>query len=124
VHNARPLARRCVGRPSERREGRNTAPRSSRETRAAPAGVLGVRVLEREPALAELTFDVVDLDAHQVHRAHRIDEAADALHVENEIAGTLVLLEIEAVLEARAAAADDGDAQSGALQVFALDRFL
>src|SRR5438132_8171069 len=52
-----------------------TAGRSGREARSAAAGVLGVRVLEGEPALPELSLDVVDLDPQQVHRAHRVDEA-------------------------------------------------
>src|SRR5690242_51582 len=78
-----------------------------REARPAAAGVLRVGVLEGEPALPELPLDVVDLDAHEVHRAHRVDEATDALHLEDEVAGALLLLEVQAVLEAGAPAADD-----------------
>src|SRR5207244_11180481 len=94
---------------------------SRREARAATTRVLGVRVLEGEPALAELALDVVDLDAEQIHRAHRIDEALHAAGLEDHVAGALVLLDVEAVLEARAAAADHGNAQAGALQILALD---
>src|SRR5204863_7581344 len=95
--------------------------RSGAEARPAPASMLGVRVLEAEPALPELAFDVVDLDSEQVHRAHRVDEALHSLDLEDHVAGPLVLLDVQAVLEARASAADDGDAQAGALQALALD---
>src|SRR2546425_10114468 len=86
--------------------------------------MLRVRVLEAEPALAELSLDVVDLHAEQVHRAHRVDEALDALDLEHHVAGTLVLFDVQAVLEPGAPAADDGDAQAGALQALALDGLL
>src|SRR6266852_5665950 len=98
--------------------------RLRREARPAAASVLGVRVLEREPGLPELALYVVDLDAHQVHRAHRVDEAAHALHLEDEVAGALLLFKIQAVLEARAPAAYHGEAQAGTLQVLALDGLL
>src|SRR5690242_3801267 len=91
------------------------------EAGPAAARMLGVRVLEREPALAELAFDVVDLDAEQVHRAHRVDEALHAGNLEDQVAGALVLLDVEAVLEPRAASADHRDAEAGALEVLALD---
>src|SRR5260221_2176197 len=73
---------------------------SGREARAAAAGALRVRVLEGEPALAELAVDVVDLDAHQVHRAHRIDEALHAVGLADEVAWELFLVAVDAVLEA------------------------
>src|SRR5438874_681992 len=108
--------------------GTTTDPSATRrlrgEARSAAARMLGVGVLEREPALPELPLDVVDLDPHQVHRAHRVDEAAHALDLEDKIAGALLLLQVEAVLEARAAASHDGDAEAGTLQVFAVDRLL
>src|SRR6476620_4739827 len=82
---------RAAVRAEPRRGGRPRAVcRASglrREARAAAARVLGVRVLEREARLAELPLDVVDLDAHQVHGRHRVDEAADALHLEDRVAG-------------------------------------
>src|SRR5438105_3680272 len=55
--------------------------------------MLRVRVLEAEPALAELSLDVVDLHAEQVHRAHRVDEALDAVDLEHHVAGSHVLLD-------------------------------
>src|SRR2546428_12645102 len=94
------------------------------EARPTAAGMLRVRVLEAEPALAELSLDVVDLHAEQVHRAHRVDEALDALDLEHHVAGPLVLFDVQAVLEPGAPAADDGDAQAGALQALALDGLL
>src|SRR5467141_27176 len=97
---------------------------SGAEARPAPARVLGVRVLEAEPALPELAFDVVDLDPEQVHRAHRVDEALHSLDLEDHVAGPLVFLDVQAVLEAGASAADDGNAQAGALQALALDGLL
>src|SRR3954471_16401892 len=138
TNNARPLAGRCAGRAGVARKPRSTKSRPlgtgsskkpsrcelRREGRPAAAGVLRVRVLEREPALPELAFDVVDFDAEEVHRAHRIDEAPHALHLEDHVAGAFVLLEIEAVLETGAAASHYGDTQPGSLQVLALDRFL
>ena len=96
-------ARRVLHRPG-------LAP-SGAEARPAPARVLGVRVLEAEPALPELPLDVVDLHAEQIHRAHRVDEALHALDLEHHVAGALVLFDVQAVLEARAASADHGDAQ-------------
>src|SRR3954464_10562286 len=89
------------------------------ERRAAAARVLGVRVLEAEPALPELALDVVDFHAEQVHRAHRVDEAAEAADLEHRVPRALVLLDVQAVLEAGAPAADDGDAEAGTLQALA-----
>src|SRR3954462_8514960 len=94
------------------------------ERRAAAARVLGVRVLEAEPALPALALDVIDLHAQQVHGGHRVDEALHALDLEAPVAGALVLLDVEAVLEARAPTSNHRHAQAGTHQVLALDGLL
>src|SRR5471030_1827525 len=101
--------------------GRWQACRSGGEAGATTASVLGVRVLEREAALPELALDIVDFNARQVHGAHRVDEALHAFDVEHKVARALVLLDVEAVLEAAAAAANHCHAQAAASQALALD---
>src|SRR5581483_6902190 len=53
----------------------------------------------------------VDLRAHEIRRAERIDDDGDALALERVVALLGAAVEAEAVLEARAAAALDRDAQ-------------
>ena len=84
--------------------GPGHALRSGGEGRAAAAGRRRVRVLDHELRAFEV-FLVVDLGARQVLEAHRIDQQLDALVLDAGVVFFLVLVEREAVLEARAAAA-------------------
>src|SRR6266550_6238133 len=77
---------------------------------AAPAGGAGIRVVDREPGRLD-GVDVVDLGALEVRRAERIDDHLDAVHLELEVAVGGAAVEAEPVLETRAAAALNGDAQ-------------
>src|SRR4029077_15486305 len=70
------------------------------------AGALRVGVLDHE-LRAFQAFLVVDLGASEVLVAHRIDEESDAVLVRPSVVSVLHLVEVEAVLEARAAAAGD-----------------
>src|SRR5688500_11780214 len=81
----------------------------------APAGGGDARVVDREPALKAL--DEVDLGALEVRRAVRVDDDPDALELELVVALERAPVEAEGVLEARAAAALDGDAQDRSLAV-------
>ena len=54
---------------------------------------------------------VVDLGAHQVLQAERIDQQGDVVSDDGQIVLALLLIELESVLEARAAATLDVDAQ-------------
>src|SRR5262245_46221484 len=68
-----------------------------------------VRVIDREPALE--TLDEVDLRALQVRSAEGVDDDGNAERVELMIALLRTGVETERVLEARAAAALNRDAQ-------------
>src|SRR5687767_7324231 len=68
---------------------------------AAPATTCGVRILESK-AGTHHTAHVVDLDTIQVLRAEHVYKHAHALLVENKIAFTRLLFNIQAVLKARA----------------------
>src|SRR6476660_8394965 len=63
---------------------------------AAAARGDGVRVLDLEPGLLD-RLEVVDLCAHQVRRAERIDHDGDALAVECVVAFLGSAIEAEAV---------------------------
>src|SRR5688500_6304653 len=79
------------------------------ERRAASTRRLYIRILELEPSALQ-ALDVVDLGADQVHEAHLVVNALDALHFERAIHfGGLV--EVEVVRESCAAATDDAQAQ-------------
>jgi len=54
---------------------------------------------------------VVDLGAHQVLQAQRIDQQRHAIGLYGKVVLALLLIEFEAVLEARTATAVDVDAQ-------------
>ena len=87
---------------------------STRERRAAAAGRRGVRVLDREAAAGD-GVDEVDLGAVQIADADRIDEQLHAVRLVHLVARALaVLLDHQAVLEARAAAALHEHAQAAA----------
>ena len=77
---------------------------------AAAAGGDGVRVLDLEARLLE-PLEVVDRDTAEVRRAERVDDDADALDLELDVALGGAGVEAKAVLEAGAAAALDRDAE-------------
>src|SRR6478609_2628728 len=77
---------------------------------AAAAGGDGVRVLDLEPGLLD-RLEVVDLRAHQIRGAEGVDDDGDALALERVVALLGTAVEAEAVLESRAPAALDRDAQ-------------
>src|SRR5690349_311912 len=83
---------------------------SGRERRTAPAGGLRVRIADHELRAVQ-TFAVVDLRAGQVLDAHRVDQQLDALVLDAGVAVLLVLVELETVLHARAAATLDENPQ-------------
>src|SRR5436190_1249253 len=76
------------------------------ERRAAAAGRLRVRVLDRESAAGDVV-DEIDFGAAQVARADRIHEQLDAVRVDHRVGRRvpLALVDHEAVLEARASPA-------------------
>src|SRR3546814_15917587 len=76
----------------------------------AAAGRLGVGVADGELRAVQ-AFDVVDRRAHQVLQAQRIDQQNHAIGVDGQVVLALLLVELEAVLEARAAATLDVHAQ-------------
>src|SRR6188474_3617221 len=78
------------------------------EGRAAPARRLHVRVVDGEAGAHERVH-VVDLGAGQIGRAERIDDDAHPVHLDLVVAVLRPAVETEGVLEARAAAALDGD---------------
>src|SRR5918997_4952486 len=78
------------------------------EGRPAAARGLDVRVVDRE-ARAHERVHVVDLRARQVRGAERVDDDADAVHLDLVVAVLRAAVEPEGVLEARAAAALDRD---------------
>src|SRR5215208_2116224 len=87
-------------------------PRLRRERGAAAAAARRVRVLEGE-ARAHDVRHVVYLDAVQVLHAEHVDEHADAVRLDDVVVGARLLLDVEAVLEARAAARHHADAEAG-----------
>ena len=80
------------------------------EGRAAPAGRLHVRVVDRE-ARAHERVDEVDLRAGQIGSAERIDDDPDTVHLDLVVTVLGASVETERVLEPRAAAALNGDAK-------------
>src|SRR6266496_4239648 len=83
--------------------------RSDAERRAASTRRLYIRVLELEARTLQ-TLDVIDLGADEVHEAHLVDDAPDALDLELAIdLGGLV--EIEVVREPSTATTDDAQTQ-------------
>src|SRR3546814_10363430 len=81
-----------------------------REAATAAAGRLGVGVADGELRAVQ-AFDVVDRGAHQVLQAQRVDQQNYAIGIDREVVLALLLVELEAVLEARAAASLDVYAQ-------------
>src|SRR5438552_8987407 len=87
---------------------------SDREGRAAAAAAGGVRGFEGEPGLLEVAL-VVQGHAVQVLRAEPVDEAAHAGALDDDVVIGGLVLDAEAVLEARAPARQHADAQPGGL---------
>src|SRR5690606_18182460 len=80
------------------------------EAGAAAAGGLGVRVANGELGAVQ-ALHVVHRRAHQVLQAERIDHHHHPVGVDGQVVLALLLVELEAVLEAGAAAALDVHAQ-------------
>src|SRR5688500_15756381 len=80
------------------------------EAAAAAAGRLRVRIADHELRAVQ-ALAVIDLGAHQVLQAERVDQQGDAIGPYRDVVLALGFVELEAVLEARAAAALDVDAQ-------------
>ena len=108
----RPLRKRGRSPDSKGRLGKVNVPLvlSGRERRPAAAGRGGVRVADDELRALEV-FAVVDLGAGEVLERERVDQQRHALVREFRVAVLDLLVEREAVLEARAAAAGDEHAQ-------------
>src|ERR1700691_4931642 len=83
---------------------RTAAASGSRERGAAAASGGGVRVADHE-LRAIKTLAVVDLRAGEVLHAHRVDEQLDAEVLDAGVAVLQLLIELEAVLQPRAAPA-------------------
>src|SRR5262249_58163665 len=90
---------RGVGRgvPGARASGRG-------ETGAAATGRGGVRVADHELGALE-ALAVIDLGAAEVLHAHRVDDELHALVLDAGVTLLQLLVELEAVLQSRAAAA-------------------
>jgi hypothetical protein len=105
-----------------KRKSRNASKRNSNlnaKRAAAAAGALHVGVVELEAGAFD-RLDVVDLDAFEVHRTHLIHGNLQAVKVEYFIGIVGLVLKRHVVLETRAAATNDGNAQRhrcGALHV-------
>src|SRR6185436_4823750 len=84
-----------------------------REARSAAAGGLGLRVVDLERG-ADQVVDEVDLGAGEVLKRHRIDQHGDAVANDGDVVLGLVALDVELVLESRAAAAQHAESQHGA----------
>src|SRR5207342_2439986 len=96
---------------ARRRRTRRATPRPShREAAAAAAGGLRVGIADDELRALQ-AFAVVDFRTHQVLQAERIDEQRDAVAFHRHVVLAPRLVELEAVLEARAPAALDVHAQ-------------
>ena len=80
------------------------------EGAAAAAGALDVGVIELEAGAFD-GFDVVDLDAIEVHGTHLIDGDLQAVEIENLIGVAGRVLKRHMVLEAGAATTNDRDAK-------------
>ena len=83
---------------------------SDGKRRTAAAGRRGVRIADHELRALEV-FAVVDLRAHQVLEAHRIDDQLHALVLDTGVAFLDVFVKGETVLKSRAASALHEDAQ-------------
>src|SRR5690606_2691927 len=87
---------------------------SNGERAAAAAAARGVRVLERE-AGTHHGGDVVDLHAIQVLAAERIHEEPEPVGLDDVVVLLGLVLDVQAILEARATTRQHGHTQSGRL---------
>src|SRR5437667_5209621 len=83
---------------------------SGGEAAAAPAATRRVGVAEGE-ARALHGADVVDGDAREILGAEAVDEDADAVQLVDQVVVERALLDVQAVLEARAATRQDAHAE-------------
>src|SRR5262245_47749351 len=88
---------------------------------AAAAGGGGLRVVHPERG-ADQVVDEVDLGPRHVVERHRVDQHGRPVLRDDDVVVGLGAVDVELVLEARAAAAFDADAQHGA-GAFALEDF-
>src|SRR3954470_16018694 len=93
------------------------------ERLATAAARDGVRVAKREPTAHE-RVDKVDLGALDVHRAHRVDDDANAVLLDERVVVFAALGEGHAVGEARATARGDVDAKSEVVATLLREDFL
>jgi hypothetical protein len=77
---------------------------------AAAAGALHVRIIELEAGTLD-GFDVIDLNAIQIHRAHLVNRDLEPVKIHDLIGLIGLVFKRHMVLETRAASADDGNAQ-------------
>src|SRR5262245_38579743 len=96
-------------------------PLADRERAAAAAGGLGVRVLDLERG-ADQIFDEIDLGAGQEVERGVVDDDLHPVALEQVVVGLHRVVEREAVLEARAAAARDAEAEHQSGVAFLLDQ--
>src|ERR1700687_5506648 len=80
------------------------------EGAAAAAGAFDVGVVEFEAGAFE-GFDIVDLDAFEIHGAHLVNSDLEAVELGDFVGVVGLIFKRHVVLETGAAAADDGDAQ-------------
>src|SRR5262245_30131261 len=85
---------------------------SDGEARPAPAGGCGVRVVDPERRAQEVV-DVVDFRAVDQAQGDGVDQHAGAALVDHQVVGGPIGHQVEPVLEARAAATLDTDAEHG-----------
>src|SRR4051812_44365622 len=104
--------------PTGRSPARSKGSLVDRKRLAAAAGRFGVRVLDGEAPAGDGVHEV-DLGAAQVANADRIDQQLHPIRLVHLITGALaVLLDHQAILEARAAAALHEHPQGAASLVF------
>jgi len=90
---------------------------------AATAGALNVRIIELEASALD-GFDVIDLDAFQIHRAHLIDRDLEPVEIDHFIGFIGRVFKSHVVLETGAASADDGNAQRHRYRILHAHDFL
>src|SRR6476620_9273888 len=117
----RSTAARTSGTDFEARRATCCVSLSGGERRTASAGSLGVRIADDELGTVE-TFAVIDLRAGQVLDAHGVDQQLHAEILDAGIAILFLLVELEAVLHARASAPLHEHAQLEVRIAFATDQ--
>lgn len=84
---------------------------SGAKAATAATATSGVGVVEGETGALHRR-DVVDGDSNQVLGAEAVDEQADGVHLQNEVVIEGLLLDVQTVLEARAAPRKDTDPEA------------